>query len=82
MDRGAWWAKVHRITELDTIEVTKHACAHCKIYTVPWLPTFPFYRHTDKFCLTLMCLQVFYTINNAAMTMLVIKFLFTSFLFP
>jgi len=22
MDRGAWWATVHRITESDTIEVT------------------------------------------------------------
>ena len=25
MDRGARWATVHRVTELDTIEVTKHA---------------------------------------------------------
>ena len=22
MDRGTWWATVHRVTELDTIEVT------------------------------------------------------------
>ena len=26
MDRGAWWATVHRVTELDTTEVTLHAC--------------------------------------------------------
>ena len=25
MDRGAWWAVVHRVTELDT---TEHACSH------------------------------------------------------
>ena len=24
MDRGIWWATVHRVTELDTTEVTKH----------------------------------------------------------
>ena len=24
MDRGAWQATVHRVAELDTIEVTKH----------------------------------------------------------
>ena len=26
MDRGAWQATVHRVTELDTIEMTYHAC--------------------------------------------------------
>ena len=26
MDRGAWWATVHRIAESDTIEVTEHTC--------------------------------------------------------
>ena len=25
MDRGAWWTIVHRVKELDTTEVTKHA---------------------------------------------------------
>ena len=25
-DRGAWWATVHKVTELDTTEVTRHAC--------------------------------------------------------
>ena len=25
MDRGAWWAPVHRVTELDTTDVTLHA---------------------------------------------------------
>ena len=24
-DRGAWWATVHRVTESDTTEATKHA---------------------------------------------------------
>ena len=42
--------------------------AHIAIYSIPWLPAFPFYRHTDRFCFTLMYLQVFYAINNAAMT--------------
>ena len=26
MDRGAWWATVHEVTESDRSEVTKHAC--------------------------------------------------------
>ena len=26
MDREAWWATVHRITESDMTEVTEHAC--------------------------------------------------------
>ena len=25
MDRGAWWATVHGVTELDTTKVTEHA---------------------------------------------------------
>ena len=25
MDRGAWWARVHRVTESDTIQVTEHS---------------------------------------------------------
>ena len=24
MDRGAWWATVHRVAESDTTEMTKH----------------------------------------------------------
>ena len=26
MDRGAWWATVHGVTESQTTEVTEHAC--------------------------------------------------------
>ena len=26
MDRGAWWATVHRIADSETAEVTEHAC--------------------------------------------------------
>ena len=26
MDRGPWWATVHRIAESATIEVTEHTC--------------------------------------------------------
>ena len=26
MDRGAWWATIHRVTELDMTEVTAHVC--------------------------------------------------------
>ena len=25
MDRGAWWAKVHGVTQSDTTELTEHA---------------------------------------------------------
>ena len=35
MDRGAWWATVHRLTESDTTEVTLHVCIqvfHKEIY--------------------------------------------------
>ena len=28
VDGGAWWAVVHRVTELDTTELTWHACTH------------------------------------------------------
>ena len=28
MDREAWWATVHSITESDSTEVTLHACVH------------------------------------------------------
>ena len=28
MDREAWWATVHSITESDSTEVTLHACMH------------------------------------------------------
>ena len=27
MDRGTWWATVHRVTESDTTEATEHACS-------------------------------------------------------
>ena len=30
MDRGAWWAIVHRATELDMTEVTYYACNSVK----------------------------------------------------
>ena len=29
MDRGAWWATVHSITQSDMTEVTEHACVVC-----------------------------------------------------
>ena len=29
MDRGAWWATVHRVTQSDTTEVTEHTCVVC-----------------------------------------------------
>ena len=28
MDRGAWWATVHGVTELDMTEATQHASMH------------------------------------------------------
>ncbi|KAF4025134.1 hypothetical protein G4228_017200 [Cervus hanglu yarkandensis] len=28
MGRGAWWATVHRVAELDTTDMTWHACTH------------------------------------------------------
>ena len=31
MDRGAWWAIAHRVTESDTTEATQHACTYLYI---------------------------------------------------
>ena len=31
MDRGAWWATVHRVAQSDTTEAIQHTCTH----TVP-----------------------------------------------
>ena len=33
MDRGAWWATVHRVTKSDSIEVTSHTHTHTDTYT-------------------------------------------------
>ena len=33
MDRGVWWATVHRVAELDTTEATLHACTPCMVPT-------------------------------------------------
>ena len=33
MDRGAWQAMVHRVTELDTTEATQHACMQYTVMT-------------------------------------------------
>ena len=27
MDRGTWWATIHRVTKSDTAEATYHACS-------------------------------------------------------
>ena len=32
MDRGAWWATVHRVAESNTTEMTYHACTHTHTY--------------------------------------------------
>ena len=37
MDRGAWWAMAHRVTELDTTEVTCNAL-HL-VFTIPCMDT-------------------------------------------
>ena len=37
MDRGAWWAMVHTVAELDTTEVTQHAL-HL-VFTFPCMDT-------------------------------------------
>ena len=33
MDRGAWWATVHRLVESDTTEMIEHACTHTHTHT-------------------------------------------------
>ena len=35
MDRGAWWATVHGVTEADTVEATEHACTQDLIIKLP-----------------------------------------------
>ena len=35
MDRGAWWATVHRVTKLDTTEATELNCTHNIIIGLP-----------------------------------------------
>ena len=36
MDRGAWWATVHGVTESDTAEATEHTCTHiCDVMDKP-----------------------------------------------
>ena len=34
MDRGAWWATVHSVTESDMTEATQHACKHLTYLTL------------------------------------------------
>ena len=54
MDRGAWWATVHKVTESDTTEATYHAriclqgwygqnwCAHPSLRSsTPWASLLP-----------------------------------------
>ena len=36
MDRGAWWATAHRVTEQDETEVTQHTCMHVGTCTYKW----------------------------------------------
>ena len=40
MDRGAWWATVHRVTELDMTEVNQHECTHGCILFALKIPEF------------------------------------------
>ena len=38
MDRGAWWATVHRVAELDAIEqLSTHACIPCTLRLLFWI---------------------------------------------
>ena len=39
MDRGAWWATVHGVTESDMTEATKHACTQPMTEKGPENPT-------------------------------------------
>jgi len=44
MDRGGWWATVHRETELDMTEVTEYACMQNthRFYSSDVLPQWQF----------------------------------------
>ena len=38
MDRGAWWATVHRVAELDATEqLSTHACIPCTLRLLFWI---------------------------------------------
>ena len=34
MTRGAWWAPVHRVAELDMTEATEHTSAHNVVISI------------------------------------------------
>ena len=37
MDRGAWWATVHRVAKNQTREATEHACLHVCAFCVKFV---------------------------------------------
>ena len=44
VDRGAWWAAVHRVAELDTTTATSHACTHVRSFNKTFCQ-FPMITH-------------------------------------
>ena len=50
MDRGAWWATVHRLAESAMTEATRQACTLVQIWLLTHIPAYGLLRILEKSC--------------------------------